>query len=98
MDGCLLKDYKLVTHKILYVNFYLLKINDSVTLQILITYYNFDMAISNLPQKRSMSLMLPRASCCACLLFDDYGTSLIHELIFFLIHAFKLQSVPAYDA
>ena len=34
MDGCLLKDYKLVTHNILYVNFYLLKINDSVTVQI----------------------------------------------------------------
>jgi len=63
MDGCLLIDCKLVTHKILYVNFYLLKINVSVTLQILITYYNINMAISNMPQKGSVSLMLPRASC-----------------------------------
>jgi hypothetical protein len=76
MDGSLLKDYKLVTHNILYVNFYLLKINDSMTLKILITYYNFDMEISNLRQKGSVSLMLPRASCRACLLFDDYGTNL----------------------
>jgi hypothetical protein len=83
MDGCLLIYCKLVTHKILYVNFYLLKINVSVALQILITYYIIDIAISNLPQKGSMSLMLPRASCRACLLFDDYGTNLIHEFSFF---------------
>jgi hypothetical protein len=76
MNGCLFFQqtathprHKLVTHKILYVKFYLLKINDSVTLQILITYYNFDMAISNLPQRGSVSLMLPRVSCRACLLF-----------------------------
>jgi len=86
MNGCLcvfqqtvtLSSRKLVTHKILYVKFSPLKISDSVTLRILITYYNFDMAISNLPQKGSVSLMLPRASCRACLLFDDYGTNLIH--------------------
>jgi hypothetical protein len=83
MDGCLLKDHKLVTHKILYVKFYLLETNDSMTLQILISYYNFDMAISNLHQKGSVSLMLTRASCRACLLFDYFGANLIHELIFF---------------
>jgi hypothetical protein len=44
-----MKDYKPVTHKSLYLNFYPLKINDSVTVQIWITYFNFDTAIWNLP-------------------------------------------------
>jgi hypothetical protein len=41
--------------------------------------------------------MLPRASCRACLLFDDYSNNLIHELSF-LNRVFKLQAFPAYDA
>jgi hypothetical protein len=76
--GCLMKDYTLITRKILYVNFYPLKINDSVTLQILISTWDFQtfpkMCVINVSQ----------TYCPACLLFDDDGNNITHEL-FFLI-------------
>ena len=36
--------------------------------------------------------MLPRASRRACLLFDEYGTNLIHELSFFLNSGVQISS------